>query len=328
VASSPASAAGSLTYLGTGSGNGEKCLRGQPLTFNNTTFCRTNDQSIVPMTRDLAGCQPGEVSHRIALDAIGIWSGQGQTISDLSLGDVRNAFCGTDGSGSEAACTVKTWGSLSKGASSAVPSDTIMKYRPDDGSDTTDTFMSTLNQAGFPCAAFCSDVKVVVDAGAGPKLSTDGTTSSLQPPCTSSEGAAACLARFSAGSSDVLGLASISAIANLAVESSGGGSPIPLPKALSVDGKTPTAVNIRNLITAPSDAYPFTRFLYFNENVNNPRSAGESKFFDWAFARAPFGTVNTSLTFETDLTRAGFIACRDPAVSGHRALDCGPSGCP
>jgi len=133
VAASPA--AGSLTYLGTGSGNGEKCLRGQPVVYSGVTYCNgTKDQAIAPMSRNLNTCQAGEVSHRIALDAIGIWSASSQSISDLSLADVRNAFCGNDGSGSAAACTVNTWGALSNGASSANPSATIVKYRRDDAS--------------------------------------------------------------------------------------------------------------------------------------------------------------------------------------------------
>ncbi|HWL89383.1 MAG TPA: substrate-binding domain-containing protein [Polyangiaceae bacterium] len=315
VAASPA--AGSLTYLGTGSGNGEKCLRGQPVSFNGATFCNgTQDQSIAPMSRNLNTCQAGEVSHRIALDAIGLWSASGQNISDLSLQDVRNAFCGTDGSGSAAACTVKTWGNLSNGASSTNPGNTIVKYRRDDVSGTTDTFKTILTNNGLACTAFCSDVQIVVDSSSGPKLSTDGATSSLQPPCTSTDSATDCIGRLTAASSNVLAYAGLGATAKAT------------PKALSVAGKTPTVPNIRALITAPSTAYAFARFLFINENTTSVRSSAETKFFDWAFAKAPFGTAATSLTFETKLTNAGFIACTEPAVSGHKALDCGTGACP
>src|SRR5207302_383488 len=82
-----------------------------------------------------------------------------EAISDLSLQDVRSSFCGTDGSGSAAACTVNTWGQLSNGASSTNPTHAFTKYRRDDASGTTDTFKTILGNNGLACNAFCSDVK-------------------------------------------------------------------------------------------------------------------------------------------------------------------------
>ncbi|WP_394838721.1 substrate-binding domain-containing protein [Pendulispora rubella] len=307
-----------LVYYGSGSGNGEKCLRGQAVTYSGATYCSgTRDQSIAPMSRNLNGCQAGEKSNRIALDGIGIWSASSQTISDLSLADVRKAFCGTDGSGSAAACTATTWSTLSNGASAANPSATIVKYRRDDASGTTDTFKSILSAAGLACTAFCADVKVVVDTEQGPKLSTDGTgASSIQPPCQASDTATDCIGRLANANSSVLAYAGLGATAKAPA------------KALSVAGKTPTTANIRNLITSPASAYAFARFLYLNESTTNARDAEETKFYNWAFGFAPQGSAATKLSFETKLTGAGFIACTDPAASGHKALDCGTAACP
>jgi len=318
VAASPAN--GSLTYYGSGSGNGEKCLRGTAVTYSGATYCNgSKDQSIAPMSRNLVGCQAGEVSHRVALDGIGLWSASSQNISDLSLADVRGAFCGSDGSGSASACSTTTWSTLSNGASSTNPSNAISAYRRDDASGTTDTFKTILGNNGLTCTAFCSSVKVVVDRTGGPFLSTDGTTSSLQAPngpCVSTDSATDCIGRLAAANSDVLAYAGLGATAKAA------------PKALSVAGKTPTLTNIRNLVSNPANAYAFARFLYLNENTATTRALAETKFFKWAFGQTPYGTASSMLAFEGKFTGAGFIACTDPAASGHVALDCGASACP
>jgi len=307
-----------LVYYGSGSGNGEKCLRGQAVTYSGATYCNgTRDQAIAPMSRNLNGCQAGEKSNRIALDGIGIWSASSQTISDLSIADVRKAFCGSDGSGSAAACTTTTWSGLSNGASATNPAATIVKYRRDDASGTTDTFKTILANNGLACSAFCADVTVVVDTEQGPKLSTDGTgASSVQPPCLASDTATDCIGRLANANSAVLSYAGLGATAKAPA------------KALSVAGKTPTTANIRALITSPSSAYAFARFLYINESTTNVRNAEETKFYNWAFGKAPQGTAATKLNFETKLTGSGFIACTDPAASGHVALDCGTAACP
>ncbi|WP_394820727.1 substrate-binding domain-containing protein [Pendulispora albinea] len=309
VAASPA--AGSLTYLGTGSGNGEKCLRGKPVGI----YCNgSKDQSITPMSRDLKGCEAGEKSHRVALDGIGIWSSSGQSVTDISLANVRNAFCGTDGSGSTAACSVTNWSQI--GGANA----TIVAYRRDDASGTTDTFKSILGEKGAACNAFCGSVKVVVERASGPALSTDPDgTSSLQAPngpCAPTDSATDCIGKLSAGSSNVLAYAGL-----------GAGTVSPAPKAIKVAGKEPSLANIRALVSDPANAYPFARFLYLNENTANSRALAETKFFKWAFGQAPYGSDATALTFESKLTDAGFISCTDQSDPDHVALECGAGAC-
>ncbi|XYI00233.1 hypothetical protein ACMHYB_10985 [Sorangium sp. So ce1128] len=319
-----------LKYLGTGSGNGEKCLRGTAggVTYAGATYCNgTKGQTIAPMSRNLNTCQPGEISHRIALDAIALYTKSTQAATNLASADVKGAFCG-DGTGSAASCALKdTWGEISSGSSS--PASAIKLYRRDDASGTTDTFKS-LNS----CTAFCSSVKIIVEDGlAGPRLSTDpaGTTTTpntssivtysgtptTAKPCLKTDSATTCIGKLAGADINALAYAGLDATATGTFAN----------KKLNIDTKAPTTANIRALITSPATAYKYARFLYLNENPTGPRATAEGNFLKWAFGLAPFSSA-TAQTFENDLIANGFIACTDPAVLPHTPLACGTTACP
>lgn len=304
-----------LVYLGTGTGNGEKCLRGTgPV---NGSYCNgTKDQTMAPMSRDLNGCQSGEKSNRVAKDAVALWTKSTQGASNvttvtpvpmslpsLPVDKVKGAFCG-DGTGSAATCALtNTWGEFA--VSSSNPSNALKLYRRDDTSGTTDAFKSFTG-----CSTFCAGVKVVVDdLTAGPRLSTDAAgTSSLVgagKPCASTDSVTQCLGKVAASDVDVVAYAGLDADA-------------PGAKKLTVDGVAATTANVR------SGSYKYSRYLYLNEG-NGTRAQAEQDFLDWAFG------VNDpldALSFEDALTDAGFVACTDPSLPGHNALDCGAGACP
>ncbi|WP_437591575.1 hypothetical protein [Sorangium sp. So ce1000] len=285
-----------LTYYGTGSGNGEKCLRGQAV----GTYCNgSKDQTIAPMSRDFNGaCQTdpvtlqSEKSNVIALDAVALWANNSQTVSNLTSANVKAAFCGTDGSGSVAACTVLPWAGAEL-------------YRRDDVSGTTDVF-KTLNS----CTGLCANVKIVVDdLTAGPRLSTDapGTSSLVPVPCAASDSATKCLGKIAANDVDVLAYAGLDAATAGA-------------KKLTINSIPANDTTIRYLVNGLGAPYPYARRLFLNDGIG-VRDIEEQGFRDWAL-------VTNKLDFENILTSHGFIACTDPADPSHFALDCGAGKCP
>ncbi|WP_437945720.1 substrate-binding domain-containing protein [Sorangium sp. So ce296] len=329
---------GNLTYLGTGSGNGEKCLEGSgPVTCGGVTYCNgTKDQAIAPMSRDFDGtCQTGEKSNRIGLDAIAIWSDKAadQSATGATSTAVADAFCGTgldvNGKRNGTGCTVDTWTEFTSGSTN--PSADLVRYRRDDASGTTEVFKEKNN-----CSAFCpapalpsvrtGGVNIVVeDLVAGPRLSTDAAgTSSLvanpptaNAPCLQTDSATVCIGKLAGASANVIGYAGLGAkIASGTYEN----------KALVIDGVAPTEANIRALITSPSTAYKYARFLYLNEG-NGTLDAFEEDFRDWALGRAPGGNSTTARQFEDKLFQNGFIRCKDPLAPGYAPLACGPGKC-
>ncbi|WP_437939650.1 hypothetical protein [Sorangium sp. So ce341] len=321
---------GGLTYLGTGSGRGEQCLEG-----TGSAPCNTKAQTIAPMSRDLNGsCDnsgTGQKSNRIALDAVYIWADKAadQTATGATSANVKGAFCG-DGDGDATSCAAfDTWGEFTSG--STTPANALVRYRRDDLSGTTDTFKSLTG-----CTAFCSGVKIVVDDElAGPRLSTDpagtvGTpnTSSIvtysgtptaAKPCLKADSATKCIGKLVGANASALGYAGGDAkIASGSFEN----------KSLSIDSISPTETNVRKLITDPSNAYPYARFLYLNEG-NGTRDVLEEDFLDWAFGRSPYGTSQKT-TFENILISNGFIACTATTNSPRTPLNCGSAGatCP
>ncbi|WP_437612283.1 substrate-binding domain-containing protein [Sorangium sp. So ce834] len=314
-----ASGVTNLTYLGTGSGNGEKCLRGSgAVTCGGVTYCNgTKNQTIAPMSRDFSGaCQPGDKSNRIAKDAVGIWVNSAQSATNvttvapvpaglpaLPVDKVKGAFCG-DGTGSAASCALTdTWGEFVVGSSSS--SSALTLYRRDDASGTTDAFKSFTG-----CTNFCAGVKVVVpDTVAGCRLSTDAAgTSSIAgsgKTCATADSCTVCLGKLVASN--------VNAVAYAGLDAANAGA-----KTLTVDGTAATATNIR------SGAYKYSRYLYLNEG-NGSRSVAEQDFRDWAF-----GALNPAdkIAFENVLIANGFIACTDPANVPRTALNCGAGACP
>ncbi|MGK3965975.1 substrate-binding domain-containing protein [Sorangium sp. So ce118] len=308
-----------LVYLGTGSGNGEKCLRGTApgVSYGGSTYCNgTKGQTMAPMSRDLNGCQASEKSNRVAKDAVALWTKSTQgasnvtTVSPVPAGlpslpvdKVKGAFCG-DGTGSAASCALtNTWGEFA--VSSSNPSNALKLYRRDDASGTTEAF-----KAFTGCSTFCASVNAVVDdATAGPRLSTDAAgTSSVAgagKPCAATDSVTQCLGKLAASDVDVVAYAGLDADA-------------PGAKKLTVDGVAASTATVR------SGTYKYSRYLYLNEG-NGTRAAAEQDFLDWAFG---VNDPADALSFEDALTDAGFVACTDPSLPGHVALDCGAGACP
>ncbi|WP_437716274.1 substrate-binding domain-containing protein [Sorangium sp. So ce448] len=301
-----ASGVSGLTYLGTGSGNGERCLRGTApgVTYGGVTYCNgTKQQTIAPMSRDFNGtCQSGDKSNRIAKDAVALWTKSTQTATDADTSptdSVKGAFCG-DGSGSAVSCAAfDTWGEFTTGSSN--PSNLLKLYRRDDASGTTDAFKSLTG-----CTTFCAGVKVVVDdATAGPRLSTDTAGTSSLTMCSSGDSVTTCLGKIAASDVDVL------AYAGLDATNAGA-------KKLTVDGTAATEANVR------SGAYKYSRYLYLNEG-NGTRAAAEQDFLDWAFG---VNNPADAVAFENALISNGFIACTSPSNSPRTPLNCGAGKCP
>ncbi|WP_437869446.1 substrate-binding domain-containing protein [Sorangium sp. So ce363] len=300
-----------LTYLGTGTGRGEQCLEG-----TGSAPCNTKAQTIAPMSRDLNGtCDSGQKSNRIALDAVYVWSDKvaDQSATGANSANVKGAFCG-DGDGDATSCAAfDTWGEFTSGSTNS--SAPLVMYRRDDLSGTTDTFKSLTG-----CTAFCSNVQIVVDdETAGPRLSTDtpGTSSLVPTPCAATDSATDCIGKLVGANASAIGYAGGDAkVASGTYEN----------KYLWVNSKEPSVTNIRKLITDPSNAYPYARFLYLNEG-NGTRDIKEQDFLDWAFG---VNDINDAIAYENILIANGFIACTDPANSPRTPLNCGSTGttCP
>ncbi|WP_437984949.1 hypothetical protein [Sorangium sp. So ce117] len=291
----------SLDYLGTGSGRGEQCLEG-----SGSAPCNAKAQTIAPMSRDLGGsCDSGQKSNRVALDAVYIWSDKAadQSATGATSANVKGAFCG-DGDGDASSCAAfDTWGEFTSGSTSS--SSPLVMYRRDDLSGTTDIFKALTG-----CTAFCSNVQIVVDdETAGPRLSTDtpGTSSLVPTPCAATDSATDCIGKLVGANASAIAYAGGDAkVASGTYEN----------KYLWINSKEPSVTNIRKLITDPTNAYPYARFLYLNEG-NGTRAAAETSFMNWIIANPA--------SFEDALTDAGFIAC-DATLE----LNCGSSGttCP
>ncbi|AGP34651.1 hypothetical protein SCE1572_09095 [Sorangium cellulosum So0157-2] len=315
---------GGLTYLGTGSSNGERCLRGSAaVTCGGVTYCNgTSEQMLAPMSRDFSTCQAGEKSNPVALDAVALWTKSTQTATNvttvapvpaglpsLPVDKVKGAFCG-DGSGSAASCALTdTWGEFAVGSSS--PSNALKLYRRDDVSGTTEVFKQKTG-----CNTFCASVKVVVDdTVAGPRLSTDAAgTSSLVSAgtCAASDSATVCLGKIAASDVNVVAYAGLDASnAN--------------NKRLSVDGVAPSTANVRALVTSPSTAYKYSRFVYLNEG-NGGYTALQEDFLAWALGRAPYGPSEAEL-FEDAFENNGFIRCKAKSDPSYAPLACGAGLC-
>jgi phosphate transport system substrate-binding protein len=160
---------------------------------------------------------------------------------------------------------------------------TLTKYRRDDLSGTTDTFKSLLTGG-----TFCPDVIVVDD-------------SALPAACAGEPSATACIGKLTATNANAIGY-------------SGDPAKRTGNKALSVGGIAPNVTTIRKFLTDKANAYPLSRALFLNENLNNNISDEEIELYDWAYGSG-------KARFEQILVAQGFIAC-DPTG----ALKCGGTG--
>jgi phosphate transport system substrate-binding protein len=258
-----------LVYLGTGSGNGERCIRGQAPP--DACLADPPVQAIAPMSRPLNSPLPGEVNTPIAIDGIAIVGNVAAADPAFALSDVLTAFCGADGLG------------LDDVASCAAPGRAAgAKFRRDDASGTTEVFKQ---RSG--CTTFCADVQVVDESVAGPSIA-----GVLPEACDAADSATACIGKLVVADASALGYAGRSVL-NVAGT-----------QAFPVGGVPFTDTTLRALVSDPAAAYVFARFVFLNANLSNLSGSGsvQEEFFQWALKDDP-------QAFENILVASDFIAC-------------------
>lgn len=277
-----------LVYLGTGSGNGERCIRGQAP----PAACAATPpvQAIAPMSRPLNNALPGEVNVRIAVDGIAIVGNAAATDPALAVSGVLTAFCGADGLGLDSATSCAAPGRLA-GA----------KFRRDDASGTTEVFKLL-----SACTTFCSDVHVVDESVAGPSIG-----GVLPSPCLATDTATSCIGKLVAADATAVGYSGRSVLN------------VPGTQALPVNAIPFTDSTLQALVQDPANAYPFARFVFLNANLNNLVGSGsvQEEFFQWA-------TVDDRATFEGILVAHDFIACSPSAPLSCQSAPVSEGGAP
>jgi phosphate transport system substrate-binding protein len=258
-----------LAYLGTGSGNGERCIRGQAP----PDVCAANPpvQAIAPMSRALNNPLPGEVNVRIAVDGIAIVGNAGLADPALTVAGVRTTFCGADGLG------------LDTDTSCGVPDRLAgAKFRRDDASGTTEVFKLL-----SACTTFCSDVQIVDESVDGPSIG-----GALPSACDATDTATSCIGKLVAADAAAIGYAGRSVL-NVAGTQAFPVNAIPFADA-----------TLQALVSDPPNAYPFARFVFLNANLSQliGSASVQEEFFQWATADDP-------AAFESILVANDFIAC-------------------
>jgi phosphate transport system substrate-binding protein len=262
-----------LVYLGTGSGNGERCIRGQAP----PDVCLADPpvQAIAPMSRALNTPLAGEIDIPIAIDGIAIVGNAAAADPGLALSDVLTAFCGADGLG------------LDADTSCAAPNRLAgAKFRRDDSSGTTEVFEQLSG-----CSAFCADVQIVDEAVTGPSIG-----GVLPGACEATDSATSCIGKLVAADATALGYA--------------GGSVLNVAgtQAFSVNTVPFSQETLQALVADPANAYAFARFVFLNANLTNLVGSGsvQEEFFQWATSEDP-------AAFEAILVETDFIACSPAA---------------
>lgn len=262
-----------LVYRGTGSGNGERCIRGQAP----PDVCAANPpvQAFAPMSRALNAPRPGEVNVRIAVDGIAIVANASAADPALAIADVLTAFCGADGQGTDSEASCAAPGRLA-GA----------KFRRDDTSGTTEVFEQLSG-----CSNFCADVAIVEESVTGPSIG--GT---LPAGCEATDTATSCIGRLVAADPTAIGYAGRSVLN------------VPGTQAFAVNGIPFADSALQALVSDPASAYPFARFVFLNANLDNLNGSGsvQEEFFQWA-------TTGDPQAFEDILVANDFIACSSDA---------------
>jgi len=277
-----------LVYLGTGSGNGERCIRGQAPP--DVCLATPPVQAIAPMSRGLNAPLAGEVENRIAIDGIAIVANVAAVDPGLGLSDVLTAFCGADGQGLDA--------ETSCAAANRVPG---LKFRRDDASGTTEVFEQLSG-----CAAFCADVQIVEETVDGPSIG-----GLLPDACEATDSATSCIGKLVAADASALGYSGQSVL-----EVAG-------TQALSVNGVSFTPETLQALVADPANAYAFARFVFLNANLDNLVGTGsaQEEFYQWALTDDP-------QAFEAILTANDFIACSPSAPLACQPAEASDAGAP
>jgi phosphate transport system substrate-binding protein len=262
-----------LVYLGTGSGNGERCIRGQAP----PDVCAADPpvQAIAPMSRALNSPRPGEANVRIAVDGIAIVANASAVDPAFAISDVLTAFCGADGQGADSEASCAAPGRL-----------TGAKFRRDDTSGTTEVFEQLSG-----CSAFCADVAIVEESVAGPSIGGE-----LPAGCEATDTATSCIGKLVAADASAIGYAGRSVLN------------VPGTQAFSVNGIAFSDAALQALVSDPASAYPFARFVFLNANLDNLIGSGsvQEEFFQWATSGDP-------QSFENILVANDFIACSPDA---------------
>jgi phosphate transport system substrate-binding protein len=262
-----------LVYLGTGSGNGERCIRGSAP----PEACAANPpvQAIAPMSRALNNPRPGEANVRIAVDGIALVASATAVDPALAMSGVLTAFCGADGLGLDTDTSCAAPGRLA-GA----------KFRRDDASGTTEVFKLL-----SACTTFCADVQLVEETVAGPSIG-----GALPTACDATDTATSCIGKLVAADATALGYAGRSVL-NVAGT-----------QAFSVNAIPFADATLQALVSDPPSAYPFARFIFLNANLTNliGSASVQEEFFQWALTDDP-------ATFESILVQSDFIACSPSA---------------
>jgi phosphate transport system substrate-binding protein len=265
-----------LVYRGTGSGNGERCIRGQAP----PDVCAANPpvQAIAPMSRALNNPRPGEVNFRIAVDGIAIVGNAAASDPGFAVSGVLTAFCGADGLGLDTDTSCGAPGRLA-GA----------KFRRDDTSGTTEVFR-TLSA----CSSFCADVQIVNESVTGPSIGGE-----LPSACDATDTATSCIGKLVAADATAAGYAGRSVLN------------VPGTQAFSVNAIPFADATLQALVSDPASAYPFARFVFLNANLTHLIGSGsvQEEFFQWATADDP-------QSFENILVANDFIACSASAPLG------------
>lgn len=282
-----------LVYLGTGSGNGERCIRGS----GPPEVCAANPpvQAIAPMSRPLNTPLPGEVNVRIAVDGIAIVGNAAAVDPALAVSDVLNAFCGADGLGLDTDTSCAAPGRLA-GA----------KFRRDDASGTTEVFKLLSG-----CTTFCADVQLVDESVDGPSIG-----GVLPTACAATDTATSCIGKLVSADATAIGYAGRSVLNEAGTQ------------AFPVNAIPFADAALQALVSDPLNAYPFARFVFLNANLTNLIGSGsvQEEFFQWALTDDP-------TTFEGVLVTNDFIACSpsaplacepSPADAGAPVADAAP----
>jgi phosphate transport system substrate-binding protein len=240
-------------------------------------------------TASTGACCPGESSNAVALDAVNAFVKTTNGITNLTTAQLQKIFFATDDKGVAISGACPTdWSTLGRATGG-----TIVKYRRDDLSGTTDTFKSLLKGG-----TFCSDVVAISDESAA-----------NPSPCTTSDSATTCIGKLTENDANAIGFSGDSAhrTGNLAID---------------VNGVTPTPDNVRKLITGESGVYPLSRKIFLNENKNFTKTTEESRLYRWIYE------TNTQ-DFENILVGQGFIACSEfsPLDCGGDGLGRGAGVC-
>jgi phosphate transport system substrate-binding protein len=271
-----------LVYLGTGSSNGERCIRGQAPP--DVCLATPPVQAIAPMSRALNTPLPGEVVLPIAIDGIAIVANAAAVDPGLALGDVLTAFCGADGLGLDA--------ETSCGAPNRLPG---AKFRRDDSSGTTEVFEQLSG-----CSAFCADVQIVEESVEGPSVG-----GALPGVCQATDSATSCIGKLVSADATAVGYA--------------GGSVLNVPgtQALSVNGVPFASETLQALVSDPASAYAFARFVFLNANLDNlTAGSAQAEFFQWATVDDPaaFEAILVASDFIA-CSALGPLACQPSAPS-------------